>query len=170
MRGVFYIVRDYHAGTLPNYMTGDPEKMKWYRKLAETFTEITASSEWEDFDPGRNAPEDRRAYWRWRNKVANFLKHGDRSASSLISMEEVDNLTLLMTALTAYTELHGADASPEAWVLSLYHSVDAGMTEDLVGYPAELVAELGDLSHNDRLNRCSALLKELRATTAHAPA
>ena len=161
LRGVFYIVHDYRAGSLPSYMTDDPEMMNWCRELAETFTWITGSSKWGDF-AFKNSPESRRAFWRWRRKVANFLKHGDRSGSSHVSMEEVDNLTLLMAALTAYVELRGADASPEAWVLNLYQSVDAGMTEDLVGYPSELVAELEDLSCTERLNRCSTLLNELR--------
>ena len=161
LRGVFYTVRDYRAGTLPSYMTDDPEKMRSWRKLAETFSSITASSKWEDFK-FRNSPDNRRAFWRWRRKVANFLKHGDRSGSSHISMEDVDNLTLLMAAQTAYVELRGADTSPETWVLNLYHSVNAEMTEDLVGYPSELVAELEDLSCSERLDRCSALLNELR--------
>ena len=44
---IFYVVRDYHRGTLPKLFTDNPEAMKWIQEMAEQLP-ITASTEYED--------------------------------------------------------------------------------------------------------------------------
>ena len=157
---VFYAVRDYRRGTLPSYLADDPETMKAIRKWAEQLP-ITASSRYEDTEVSVS-PNVEREFWTIRNKVSNFLKHADRDAISQISMEEVDNLFLLMLAQGSYLDLAGRDLGPEGHVLLVYNAVDSGMIE---GLPKELQKFATDLEHlprNERLKCCSVFLTKLK--------
>jgi len=45
---MFYLVRDYHRGILPQHMTGNPAFMAEVKRLADELTPITADSKLTD--------------------------------------------------------------------------------------------------------------------------
>ena len=156
----FYAVRGYRRGTLPSYLIDDPETIKYIRELAEQLP-ITASSKYEDFNVSVS-PDIEQEFWVKRNKVSNFLKHANRDASAHISMEEVDNLFLLMLAQGSYLDLTGDDLTAEGFVLWIYHAVDTGTNE---GLPTELLKSATVLEHlprHERMKFCSHLLNKLK--------
>ena len=103
LTSIFYVVRDYRRGTLPKQFTNNPEAMKWILDIAEQLP-ITESTSYEEvgvFISSKAARD-----WRSkRNRVANFLKHADRDAQDHILRDEIDNLNLLMLALSSYCDL-----------------------------------------------------------------
>ena len=160
LTSIFYVVRDYRRGTLPSNFADNPETMKWIRKTAEQLP-ITESSRFEDIKASVS-PDVAKEYWVQRNKVSNFLKHAGRDASTYISTDEVDNLSLLMQALASYLDLASDDIGPEGFVLWIYHAVDSGMTEGLPMKCQKIVTGLEHLSRNERLEFCSEFLNKLK--------
>ena len=159
LTAVFYVVRDFRRGTLPGYLTDDPETMRQIRELAEVLP-ITATSEYGDFNVGVSA-DIARDFWNRRNKVYNFLKHADNDAAKHISLEEVDNLFLLMLTCGSYFDLTGGNVGAEGYALWLYWQVHNGSTENL---PRGFPREMEHLSHVERLSFFSEFLTELKQT------
>ena len=160
LTSVFYVVQEYHRGTLPSTFADNPETMKWIREKAEQLP-ITASSRFEDIKASVS-PDVAKDYWVKRNKVSNFLKHADRDASAYISTDQVDNLFLLMQALASYLDLASDDIGPEGFVLMIYNDVDSGMIEGLPMEYQKIVTSLKHLKRNERLEFCSEFLNKLK--------
>src|SRR5258706_6022470 len=78
LTSIFYVVRDYRRGSLPEHLASDAEFMAWVKDLAEQLP-IHAESKLEDVSV-TVSPEAARHFWKDRNKIANFLKHADRDA------------------------------------------------------------------------------------------
>lgn len=78
------------------------------------------------------SPAVAREFWQRRNKVANFLKHADRDASSLIALDEVDNFRLIMhpTVLCLWLRAGAATARPASGIRALA-KIDVGPTVPL---------------------------------------
>ena len=153
---IFYLVRDYHRGTLPKRLADDAELMKHVREWAETIP-ITENTEYGDVSV-QVAPDVARRFWKDRNRVVNFLKHADHDAEEHISVDEVDNFHLLMLACGSYVGL-GGDLGAEGYVLWLYSQVHLGETEPLSGGWANDVALL---PNDEQLDFFSGLLVELK--------
>ena len=155
----FYAVQNFHRGTIPRYLADDPESMRWVQELAEQLP-ITATSEYEDVKASVS-PEVAKEFWRKRNKVFNFLKHADRDADKYISMDEVDNLFLLVLAQSSYLDIDKEGLSNEGLVLSIYFHVDSGNIDSLTKDEHVIVSYLESLTKDERLQFCSEWLKEL---------
>lgn len=158
LTGVFYAIRDYRRGTLPSYLADNPEMMKSVREWAEKMP-ITETSKYEDIK-ATVSPDVARDFWTKRNKVSNFLKHADNDESTHISMEEVDNLPLLMQALSSYLDLDRGGPGHEGYILWMYSCVDSGMVEPMLSRDLEVALYLEPLSRDERLKFCSEFLKE----------
>ena len=158
LTSVFYAVRSYRQGNLPSYMTDNPELMQsihcWAKELP-----ITATSEFEDI-VALASPDVTQNFWRKRNKIANFLKHADRDSSAHISMEEVDNLTLLMQVHSSYLDLDRGGLGHEGVIFWIYICVAFGIIEELPTKLHEIAKHLEFLSHDDRLKFCTEFLNE----------
>lgn len=99
LTAIFYTVRSYHRGTLPECISGNPDVMKWILDLASQLP-ITALSEVGDARvviPKHVVSQ----YWNERNRIPNFLKHANKDDSTHIAVGEVDNRTLIMQAVGA---------------------------------------------------------------------
>lgn len=155
----FYAVREYRRGTLPGYITEDQGTMEVISKWAEKLP-ITATSKYEDIKVSVSSDV---AKWFWgeRNKVANFLKHADRDAENHISMDEVDNLRLLMLAQSSYLDIDKGGLGNEGLVLWVFSHVNSGDVESLPKGWQEVASLMEPLSHYKRLKFCSERLKEL---------
>lgn len=156
---VFYAIRDYRRGTLPNYLADDRETMRWIHEWAEKLP-ITATSKYED-TKASVSPDLAKQFWKNRNKVTNFLKHADRDANNHISMDEVDNLSLLILAQSSYLDIDKGGLGNEGLVLWIFNCVESEMVEALPTGLHQIATHLQSLSHEERKKLCSEFLDEL---------
>lgn len=163
LTAIFYAVRDYRRGTLPTYLSEDPETMKWISVLAEQLP-IDASTNIKDITATVSSDVAKK-FWQKRNKVANFLKHADRDPQSHVALDDVDNLQLLMQALSAYIDLKSDDLGAEGLVFWLYFSVTSGIKEGLPQKFQEIAAKLEAMGLIERLKLCSTLVREMNETS-----
>ncbi len=157
---VFFAVRAYRRGTLSSYLADNREAMEFICECAEQLPIITATSEYEDFKTVV-PPHVAKRFWNERNKVSNFLKHADRDADKHISMDEVDNLFLLMLALSSYCEIDKGGLGCEGLVFRIFLYVENGTVDDLSAEEHEIASHLHGLSREKRMKRCSEILIEL---------
>ncbi|TNE52542.1 MAG: hypothetical protein EP341_06740 [Sphingomonadales bacterium] len=157
---VFYVVRDFHRGTLPSHFTDDPEAMEWIREMAERLP-ITEDTKLEDIRVSVSQ-DTARQYWLKRNKVANFLKHADRDVQSHVPLDEVDNFHLLLQAVASYTDLVQDDLGAEGLILWLYSFVVDGTWSQLPRkHHRALAGEIAAQDSEDRLAACSFAIRKL---------
>jgi hypothetical protein len=161
---IFYVVRDFRRETLPKHISENSEMMKWVVEMAEKLP-ITAESKIEDVTAHID-DDAARAFWRKRNEASNFLKHADKDSQGQISLEKVDNFTLLMQAMGAYTDLVKNDLGPEGLVLWFYSSVLHGESESLPEEFRSIGRRLLEVHGSDRRDLCFALIQELRERDA----
>ena len=162
LNAVFYAVRDYRRGTLPDYLANDPEMMHWICDMADRLP-ITASSKFEEI-VASVSPDVTQDFWRKRNAVANFLKHADKDAKSHISLDDVDNLMLLNQALAAYFDLTN-DFGPEGFVLYVYTCAVKGMKDGMPEKYEKHAEELEDLDPDEQIMFCSEWLNKIKKAT-----
>jgi hypothetical protein len=160
LTSIFYVVRDYRRGSLPNCFTSDPEAMKWIHEMAEQLP-ITATSKREDFTVSVPA-ETVREWWSKTNKAANFLKHADRDSTEHISMDEIDNLSLLMQALGSYTDLIEGDLGDEGLTLWIYIHVADGTADLLPPEYQQVAKKLTELEGTEQIKFCASMIHELK--------
>jgi len=159
LSSIFYAVRDYRRGSLPEEMTSDPELMAWVRGLADQLP-IEKDSKIEEVSvtlPRKAAGE----FWNKRNKVANFLKHAERDSGSSISLDDVDNLLLLMQCYNAYKDLTRDDLGNEGLVFQLFLGAKRKDRSAPASQRDELIQKLAEVPESDRLRLCSACITEL---------
>lgn len=162
LTSIFYVIRDYRRGKLPNRFTDDPEAMKWIRGMAEQLP-ISEDSRIEDVRVSVS-PETARKYWLKRNKVSNFLKHADRDTHDHISIDEIDNLELLMLTLGSYSDLVKDDLGAEGLILWLYSCVTHGTKDHLPEQYQAMATNLATLDSEDQLEFCLAAIQKLNAS------
>lgn len=78
-------------------------------------------------------------------------------------MEKVDNYSLLMQAMAAYTDLVKSDLGPEGMVLWLYSSVEHGEVDSLPEKYRPIGNKLLEIFGSERRDFCSALIQEMRS-------
>ena len=156
----FYLVRDYHRGTLPRSFQSNRALIKFIEELAQQHS-IKASHEFKDFEIRMDRTDTGR-YWRENNKVANFLKHAQQDPDDKLDMGSVNNLFLLMQASASYAGL-GKILEPEFDVLMIYHAVELGTSdifeEDLYREISEFI--INEVSSEERLEVCHSILASL---------
>lgn len=157
---VFYAVRDYRRGTLPDYIKNDPEMMQFVRDIADR-SSITASSNFNDFTV-TVSPNVAQEFWRNRNAVSNFLKHADRDAKSHISLDDVDNLNLLFQANATYVDITDDNLGNEGFVLWIYFVAVRGMKDGMPKKFRKFASNLENLDPDEQLRFCSEWLRELK--------
>lgn len=159
---LFYIIRDFRNGTLPTYITENPELMDWVANLSSQFPievdlsieDITAS-----IDKATEA-----SFWKTQNKTSNFLKHADHDAEDRLGVNVIGNLQLLMQAYAALTDLieNDLNSEPEGFVLWLYSSVESGDSDSLPSEYQSIGEQLLKLQGNERRLMCATLIRERR--------
>ncbi len=159
LTSIFYVIRDYRRGTLPKDIASDPECMKWVREAAEQLP-IRSDSKFEDASvtlPRELVGQ----FWNQRNKVANFLKHADRDTGASISLDEVDNLLLLMQCYCSYIDITRENLGNEGFVFGLFIGVNR--MERSSSQEDELVQKVAEIPEVDRLRFCSMCISKLNA-------
>ena len=166
LTAIFYAVRAYRRGTLPDYLADDPKAMQFIRDMADRMP-INASSEFKDVVASASS-EFSREFWRKRNAIANFLKHAERDSKSHISLDNVDNLELLMQASCSYLDLTNDNLGHEGFVLWVYFNVAKGLTEGMPKQFRRFASALEKLDPDERIRFCSKCLGEMKETTSAA--
>lgn len=164
---IFYVVRDYHRGTLPKLFTDNPETMKWIQETADQLP-ITASTKYEEIR-GTVSEETAKEWWRKRNKVSNFLKHADQDANAHISLEEIDNLHLLTLALASYSDLVKDDLGAEGLILWIYFNVVTKTKEQLPEGYRDIANDLDECDPDEQLRLCALFVDRMNETGAQQP-
>ena len=100
------------------------------------------------------------------NSASNFLKHADRDATATLSLEEVDNLRLLVVAFSSYRDLveEAVEFEPEGLVLLLYSMTVTGVSKDIPEDIRDLVGSIKDVPRENRLRYCAGLLESIKGT------
>lgn len=159
LTSIFYVVRDYRRGTLPNQLIANPEFMDWIRGIADLLP-IKSDTKIEGISvtlPRELVGE----FWNQRNKVANFLKHADRDSKASISLDEVDNLMLLAQGYSAYRDITRDDLGNEGFVFRMFLGMNP-MTQSAASYlPDGFVQKLAEIDEAARLRFCSLCISEL---------
>lgn len=162
LTSIFYVVQEYRRGTLPSRFANDPEAMKCIREMAEQLP-ITESTKVEDVRVSVS-PERAREFWVKRNRVSNFLKHADRDTKRHISLDEVDNLHLLMQILGSYSDLVTDDLGAEGLIFWIYHCVVFGTKDQILPHYKDIATKLEELDPEEQVNFCSFVLRKLNAS------
>ena len=150
---IFYIIREYRRGVLPNQFTSDPEMMQYIRRMARSFSSIRENSKIENFKlslPLRVV----RSYWSKRKKVYNFLKHADRDANKRLSTDEINNLDLLVSSAASYMDLAKDDLDIEGAALWAYVCAKLGISQDTPDHIRGVATRLESLNDDERLKVC----------------
>ena len=166
LNSVFYAVRAYRRGTLPDYLSHDPEVMQLIRDMADRMP-ISASSEFKDVVASASS-EFSREFWRRRNAISNFLKHADRDSKSHISLDDVDNLELLMQTGCSYLDLTNDNLGPEGFVLWVYFNAVKGIKEGMPKKFRKYASDIEKLDPDEQIRFCSKWLCEMKKTTSAA--
>jgi hypothetical protein len=116
---IFYVIRDFHRGTLPSHMTRDPAFMAEVRRLADQLAPITADSKLSDVRASVG-PTLERQYWSDTNRAANFLKHADRDVDQSLSLDAIENQLLLIKCCCAYEDVAPDDLGNEGAVFRAF--------------------------------------------------
>jgi hypothetical protein len=161
---IFYVVRDYHCGTLPKLYTDNPEMMKWIRNMAGQFP-FTPSMKYEDIKVAvskKTAME----WWEKRNKFSNFLKHADQDPKAHISLQDIDNLNLLTLALASYSDLIKDDLGAEGLTLWIYSCVVNQTKEQIPAWYRVIANDLDKCDPDEQLRLCSLFIDRLNENVA----
>ena len=166
-RATFYAVRSYRRGTLLPAIEKDAELKQWIGNLADSLP-ISSSTEYEEVTV-RLGEQVRKDYWAEMNSASNFLKHADRDAMATLSLDEVDNLRLLMVAFTSYRNLvEGAvEFEPEGLVLNLYCMTVTGVSDDIPRRIRDIVGRIKDIPREKRLRYCFGWLESMKGANGH---
>jgi len=116
---VFYIVRDFHRGNLPEGIIQDSDFMAEVKSLAEQLSPITADSNLSDVRASIE-PELERRYWNDTNRTVNFLKHANSDIEKTLSLDTFDNMLLLGKAVSAYQDVAPDDLGSEGFVFAAF--------------------------------------------------
>jgi hypothetical protein len=172
LTSIFYVVRDFRRGSLPQHLTTDPDFMAWVEALAEQLP-IRADSNIEDVSVvlSREAASE---FWKRRNKVANFLKHADRDAGAAIALDEVDNLLLLKQCYSAYTDLTPEELGNAGLVFQLFIGANQAPQPNPASQRDQIIQKLAAAREQDRRQMCSIFITELNkmdrgTNAAHSP-
>lgn len=170
LTGLFFTIRSYRRGTLSNIFVDDPKTMNWIRKMAEILP-ITATSRLEDVRAYVSS-DSAKQYWKEQEIITNFLQHADYDEHRIYSMEEVNNLDLLMRVTSSYLELDQRGVGNEGFVFWVYLCVESGM-RDISELPDSfnqlfetLAAVIEPLSSDERLEFCLECIDELNTEDA----
>ncbi len=159
LTSVFYVVREYRRGTLPKRITSDPEFMEWVRGMAN---QLPIEKETKIESVSVTLPRELiDEFWNKRNKVANFLKHADRDSRASISLDEVDNLLLLMQCYNAYMDITRDNLGNEGFILRMYERASREDQSAPAAHQDELVQKLAGMEETERLRFCSISLADL---------
>lgn len=156
----FYLVRDFRRGTLPDDMPSDPAFMAEVQQIADQLSPITADSKIEDVKV-TISPDLEKDYWNKKNRVANFLKHADKDAASLISVDEVDNRLLLMKCCSIYRDVAPDDLGNEGSVFSAFIAASNLTRQSTVSSFERLVSSMRKVPEEDRMHLCYRVIREI---------
>ena len=105
--GIFTVASDYASGKLeelPDWVRNDPDTKSFFEGLVESIR----SSEAQSVDDALRIEIDQHAvkkFWGTFDLPANFLKHANTDPQASKSLDEFDNLTLILMACSAYIDL-----------------------------------------------------------------
>jgi hypothetical protein len=163
LHSIFHLVRAYRRESLSDSVLSNESLMETIRNFAERLPiesdtdigEITASAT-ADFI---------REYWRKRNKVSNFLKHADRDVKGHLSLDEVDNASLLLFAISAYDDLAPIDdLRGEAMAYMIYISARDNSLEGLKPEHREMALAILEFEEDEKLEACARLIEILNSS------
>lgn len=162
LTSIFYLVRDYRRGTLPEHMTSDAEFMVEVERMASELSPITADSKLSDVRVSVG-PAVERQYWNDANRAANFLKHADRDTDQTLSLDELDNQLLLLKCCCAYRDVAPDDLGNEGLAFQAF--ITANNAAYQLGSTSfdSLVLSMRKVPVENRRQLCYRVITEMNA-------
>lgn len=161
--GIFYSVRDYLRGTLPEYLANDPKMVQTIRDWSNKFPLMQQDTTLEDFTVSVS-PDIAKRFSDDRNKIANFLKHADRDVEKSISLDEIDNPFLLLLACSAYQDV-AKFFTPEMEVYYMYVVAISDIKEGKPEHIKKCAEIIDSLDAAEQMAFCLQFIKQLKQTT-----
>jgi hypothetical protein len=167
--GLFYLAKEMSLGTLSDkdYKTlmGDEYTQSIVSRIADTIKQHGGDVDIDDIDSIiprasiRTSPSARRSRLEQLWKASNFLKHADRDQHGAISLDDIDNDMMIISASAAYTMV-AHDITGEMAVFYALASVTSPerfeVTDSLL---KELAKVLVPLSASRRRRACLRMIK-----------
>lgn len=157
---LFYIVRDFHRGSLPEHMTSDPVFMAEVQRLANELYPITADSKLSDVAVSIT-PQLEKEYWDDSNRAANFLKHADWDGGRTLPLDELDNYTLRMKCWGAYQDVAPDELGNEGLMFQAYVCANNSSWHGDDTSFGSLVWTVRDLPVERRGEACFKVIREM---------
>lgn len=159
---IFYAVRDFRRGDLPEHLANDPVFMSEVEGWAEQLSPITADSKLSDVRASIGA-ELERQYWSDTNKASNFLKHANRDVGQALNLDKVNNHLLLMKCFSAYQDIAPDDLGNEGIVFQAFVSADSGSYKIGASSFDSLVEFMRKVPPEHRAHLCHKLIFEMNS-------
>jgi hypothetical protein len=157
---LFYLVRDFRRGTLPVHMTSTPTMIAEIESIADQLSPITADSKLSDVQVTIPLVLEKR-YWNENNQVANFLKHADQDVDGTLSLELVDNNSLLMKCCSAYRDIAPDDLGNEGLLFSVFTAAGNPVHQPSGTAFDSLLESIKRVPKDRRLALCSKVIAEV---------
>jgi hypothetical protein len=160
--GLFHLARDLVSGEIEEL----PEQV---RKASPLFSKLVDHVVFLIRNGKITSPKDvfamlrftgEESYWRQFNQSANFLKHADIDVNNRLREGALDNNTLLLSAVCAYSELMGT-ITPEMQSIAYYLLGDTTEFRPR-GWTDSDAKQFRAFSPGQRRKYCAALLEDTR--------
>lgn len=160
---IFYLVRDFRRGVLPDHLTADPAVMAEIQRIADELDSITADSKLSDVKVTISSAQEKQ-YWGDNNRVANFLKHADRDTDGTLSLQEVDNNLLLLKCCSAYQDIAPDDLGNEGFVFQAFTAANNPAWQASGTSFDSLVDSIVKVPRDRHLALCYSIIVEMNAS------
>lgn len=157
----FYLIRDFHRGTLPSNFTEDSEIFRWLKRLAKDLPLINADTKLSELscDISQVMEED---YWKDNNRVANFLKHANRDIDQTLQLDTVNNQLLLLKVSNAYHDIAQDDLGEEGIAFAAFIAASDNSNRKDGSYFSSIVETISNIPKEERKHFCYELIKGMR--------
>lgn len=159
---LFYLVRDFHRGTLPAHLTATPSTMAEIERIADQLSPINADSKLSDVQM-TIPPSLEKQYWNESNQAANFLKHADRDTDGTLPLGRIDNYLLLLKCCSAYRDIAPDELGNEGLVFEIFTAANNPAHRTTGSSFDSLVESMKRVPIDLRLALCHKLIVELNA-------
>lgn len=149
--GLAALAKKKMAGRLPRDVLNDKDLLGILDRLI-THCGIDATTNISKLDVAVSmGPRATAQFWDSNNRASNFLKHADRDATGALPLKDVNNLGLLIGAMSSYESIAPDDLGFEGVVLQIYflskHKTDIDSDHPF----APSVAKLRTMDEDERL-------------------
>jgi hypothetical protein len=154
--GLFEMLKTFRRGLLDPRLSSEQSFRNYVAKIP---SEIWKLIEEDEFEAARGllVRHDLTQVWRKIKKSYNFLKHADRDPASVLDVNKLDNVQVIVYAVTAYSQL-GLPPTLNMRVFTAYYCCLQSFDLPLTVWLNEMVGALRKVDMKDRRAACRFLI------------